>query len=501
MYDARSMAQPSGPVWALLVAGLLSCAAAIERPALAAPPVVGGFLEGYGVARFDNSSPRQRPEARIELYAEQSFWRRFHWRVSLVGAWGGTREDVVGPGFINLTHSYQNVDPSLELDEAYLDYLGENIDLRLGKQRFAWGRLDGIQPNDQLNPRRYYDPLILDEADQKIAVPALEASYFFPESWRAHLPDESRLTLVWEPIDVPWQFPLDQERWFPPVAKSPNQVAVGSLPDTPCPCLIHVDNQLRSSSPPARRFDNGNLGVRISGRARELDWALVYFDGYDTAPNFDVPVKLDLTRDDPTTRTFEATALTELRPSYQRTRALGADGAIPFGAATVRAEAAWKFRRPYPFAVSQITNQILDDPDARRRLLAGETLDFPAFVERDAVEWGIGADYLVHGFLPLVELYQVLLLHNDRDLLVKNVDTRLSANLRKLWMADRLESQILAVWGIESGYELVRAQLTYAMTDHVQLRAGILGVWGSRNSLIGEFNRNSEAFARVRYSF
>jgi hypothetical protein len=495
------MALPSGPVRALLVAGVLACAGATGTPVLASPPTVGGFLEGYGVARFDNSSPRQRPQARIDLFLEQSLWRRFHWRVSLDGAWGGTREDVVGPGFINLTHSYQNVDPSLELDEAYVDYLGDSVDLRVGKQRFSWGRLDGIQPNDQLNPRRYYDPFVLDEEDEKVAVPALSASYFFPESWRARLPEESRFTLVWEPIDVPWLFPLDQERWFPPVAKAPEQVAVGSLPNTPCPCLIKVDSTLRSSSPPARRFDNGNLGIRFSGRTRELDWALVYFDGFDTAPNFDVPVKLDLSGDNPATRTVEGTALTELRPSYQRYRALGADGAIPFGAATIRAEAAWKFRRPYPFPVSQITNQILDNPDARRRLLEGETLTFPAFVERDAVEWGVGADYLIRGFLPLVELYQVILLHNDRDLLIKNVDTRLSANLRKLWMADRLESQLLAVWGIESGYELVRAQLTYAMTDHIQLRTGILGIWGSRNTLVGEFKRNSEAFARIRYSF
>jgi hypothetical protein len=487
---------------ATLLMVLVACALVAPTSAVAAVPVIGGALQTYGVAPFDNSSPRQLPQLRLDLHVEQSIARRFHWRFSLIGLWGGPREDPSGPGVIDLGHSYQNVSPSLEFDEAYVDYFGEQLDLRVGKQRFAWGRLDGVQPNDQLNPRRYDDPFLLDESDSKVAVPAFAASYFFPPAWRSHLPEESRLTLVWEPIAVPWLFPLDEERWFPPVAASLGDFTVPATDGLPCPCQVHVDSRLRSSSPPARRFDNGNLGFRVSARSGPLDWALVYFDGFDPTPNFDVPIRLDVKMGDLATP-VPVTAFTELRPSYQRYRAIGADGALPLGAATIRAEAAWKFRRPYSFALKELKDDVLDEVarDPNGRLVHGEAVTFPAFVERDAVEWGIGADYLIGGFLPLVELYQVILLHNDRKLLIDDVDTRLSANVRKLWMADRLEGQILAIWGIESGYELVRTQLTYALNDHLQLRGGILAIWGSRNSLIGEFKRNSEAFARIRLSF
>jgi hypothetical protein len=136
-----------------------------------------------------------------------------------------------------------------------------------------------------------------------------------------------------------------------------------------------------------------------------------------------------------------------------------------------------------------------------QRLVAGETLDVPAFVTRDAAEWGIGADTVLGDFTPLVEIHQIILLHNDQRLLIRNVETRLAANLRATWMADRLETQLLGLWGIEGGYELVRGQLTYDVTDDLEVRVGILGIWGDRDSIVGQFDRNSEAYARIRYSF
>ena len=57
------------------------------------------------------------------------------------------------------------------------------MDVRLGLQKVAWGKLDRSQPNDLINPSNYIDPLMDDEAERKIGVPALQASYYFPESW------------------------------------------------------------------------------------------------------------------------------------------------------------------------------------------------------------------------------------------------------------------------------------------------------------------------------
>ena len=48
--------------------------------------------------------------------------------------------------------------------------------------------------------------------------------------------------------------------------------------------------------------------------------------------------------------------------------------------------------------------------------------------ERDAVEWGIGADYLTHGFIPLVQLDQTVFTDAGPPLLIADPETRFSAS-------------------------------------------------------------------------
>lgn len=485
------------------LAGVLIVVLQHGAAAHAALPRLGGRIEGYGVVRFDDASPRQRPLARVDLFAEQAVTSSLRWKLATTGRWGGTIENASGAGLIDFGHSFQNVDPSLQLDEAWVEWLGDDFDVRAGNQRFNWGRLDGVKPNDQLNPLRYYDPLLDDENDLKIAVPSLALSYYFPSSWRAKLPDEARVTLVWQPIAVPWLFPLEDERWFPPAAETGPPLEIDSLSANGqpiCPCSVAIQQTLRNSNPPARRFDNGNLGFRISGRSAGVDWSAVYFDGYDPAASFYVPVRLQI---DPPSRpgVLDATALTELRPAYLRYRSIGADASAVFGGVTTRFEAAWRWRRPYPRDVRSLTGDILGSQERIDALLRGETVQLDAFVQRDAVEWGMGADYLIDGWLPLVELYQIILLHNDTPLLIRDVDTRLTASVSKAFLGERLATELVGLWGIESGYELVRLQATYAVTDTIAVQAGVLGIWGDAVSLIGEFRDNSQAYGRVSYSF
>jgi hypothetical protein len=498
--------QPRPRSRASLVAALIAALGVAAGDASAAPPRVGGRLEGLGVVRLDHPSRRQRPLARLDLYAEQTVTSSLRWKLATIGRWGGTLENASGAGLIDFGHTFQNVDPSLQLDEAWLEWLGESIDVKLGNQRFTWGRLDGIKPNDQLNPLRYYDPLITDENDMKIAVPSATVSYYLPRSWREHLPEESRITLVWQPIAVPWLFPEQDERWFPPAASPSGDLFIPDLvvesdgrPVQLCPCLIDVEQQLENAPPPARRFDNGNVGLRVSGRTRGVDWAAVFFDGFETTPAFTVPISLTI--DGQSDGVLLGTAFTKLRPAYLRYQSLGADASAVFGGMTTRFEAAWRFRRPYARDVRRLADDVLESPESIDALLAGETVTVDAFARRDAVEWGIGGDYLVDGWLPLLELYQVIVLHNDTPLLIKDVDSRLTASVRKSWLADRLETELVGLWGIESGYELVRVEGTYAVTDAIEVRAGVLGIWGNAASLIGEFKKNSEAYARIRYSF
>jgi len=255
-----------------------------------------------------------------------------------------------------------------------------------------------------------------------------------------------------------------------------------------------------NASAPARRFDNGNIALRVAARVGEVDWSLMFFDGYDTSPAFDVPIHLTLAAPGGDGTTL-GVAETQVRPAYRRFQAIGTDFALALGRFTVRGEGSWRFRKPYPMDLADVADRVLVDPGKRRALLAGETIVEPAFARRDSLAWGLGVDTIFSGALSILEVYQLVLLHNDQPLLVQNVDTRVTANVTRSFLRDRLEAQIIGLWGIESSYELARATLSYDVMDGMELRLGLLGVWGRTRSLIGQYKRNSELFAGVRYYF
>lgn len=464
-------------------------------------PLIGGRLDGYGIVAFDDSSPRQRPLARLDLNVQQRIDRRFSWYLSFTGRWGGPPENP-RVGAFALDRTFQNFSPSLEFGESYVDFRGDRLDVRLGLQKFFWGKLDSIQPNDLLSPKEWEDPFLTDAADRKIAVPALSSTYYLDladmgDGWL----EEPAFTLVWQPIPVPWRFPMLGERWYPPTGTAAPflDVAAGdSLPG--CPCRIAIRQETANADAPARRFDNGNIALRWAARSQDVDWSVMFWDGYDTSPAFDVPIRLALGSPADAGPTI-GVADTQIRPAYRRFQAVGADFAFSAGRFTVRGEGNWRFRRPYPMDLADVADRVLGDPAKRQALLGGQTVVEPAFAARDSLAWGLGADTIIAGALTIVEMYQLVILNNDQPLLVQNVDTRIAANLSRSFLRERLETELIAVWGIESDYELVRATVSYDIADRVELRLGVLGIWGRERSLIGQFRRNSELFGGIRYYF
>ena len=63
------------------------------------------------------------------------------------------------------------------LNEAFIDLTFDDMDFRIGKQIYNWGKADGINPVDALNPTDFSD--ILDTDDETIGLLSLNATYYF----------------------------------------------------------------------------------------------------------------------------------------------------------------------------------------------------------------------------------------------------------------------------------------------------------------------------------
>ncbi len=153
--------------------------------------------------------------------------------------------------FVSEIESNYPVD--LLLWEAYVElnqFIWDNLDVKIGKQRIAWGTADTFNPTDNLNPDDFTDFL-----DFGLNVPtlALKANYYF---------EDYTVMVAWLPVFEPALFPRGGTLSF-----------LGQVP---------VDVEV-----PARTLDNGMFAAKLSGTAFNVDYSLSYFRGFD-----DIPIEL-----------------------------------------------------------------------------------------------------------------------------------------------------------------------------------------------------------------
>lgn len=474
------------------------------------------------VVEENHATTRERTleQARVRAAVSLAHWLRFD--VTAVVRNGGPTVLADRAGFYSSSDVFQDLSPAADIDEAYFDVRLASIDLRIGKQKIAWGKLDRRQPNDLINPLSYADPFLEEEAERKIGVPALQVSYY--PAAAAALPAESRLTAVWVPRYVPFRFPLAAcdvaggrsqchvERWFPPAALPPTSFSV-PLPGGGAPSGVSVPLGFRTHNAPlpAARLENSEIGLRYSGNVRDLDLAFYYFHGYDPEPAFDLTAEA-FGRPDPRSpgnplRLKDLFGITTLSPRFHQIDSWGADFAFAAGRFSVRAEAAVVRGRPF----SRDVRLLIQDPQALAapvqaalgRLAQGSgraVVDMPpSFAVRDAVEWGLGADYSAGGYLLLLQLNQTDVLRNDVELLIKNVETRLLATVRKNYLSDSVQARLVAIHAIESDYTILLPKLFYQFTDHLGGELGYLFIAGRAHSMGGQYRRNDEAWVRAEY--
>src|SRR5262245_59043252 len=164
------------------------------------------------------------------------------------------------------------------------------------------------------------------------------------------------------------------------------------------------------------------------------DRDLYHYTGPETGPDADLRPELILRSAMP----LRLRANSFLRQAHDTIHMTGADWAMPIGGVTVRAEGAHFMDRPYlRLASDLISPAALEELPLRRivqRLLRRGRAAVPLgdlFLDRDAVEWGVGADSIFHGYQPLLQVNQIVLLEPAPRLLIHDPETRFSTLLRR----------------------------------------------------------------------
>jgi hypothetical protein len=478
--------------------------AAIVVPGTGGKLDIGGWVDGRAVVDTGGGA-YEPPWGRLLLTGDGDLGHDLAFRFQLLGQVGGPYRNP-NVGFWNFNDSFENDSPSLQADEAYLKWQPRDFDLRAGLQLFAWGKLDGIPPSDVLNPRSYHDPLVDDVEERKIGVPAVSGTYYVP------LPSGGLLSrletqLVYVPFAVPPRLALERERWFPSSIGVPSEFSVQDLKDQGIDLLAHdVPVSFHTKNrPPTRQFEDGGIGLRIGGTLREVDWDLYYYDGPETGPDARLQATALCNFANPSGPRCHA--ISHLVQEQDRMHLFGADTAFVLGPLSLRGELVYSVNRPYlrpgtdvvDEGLQTLARRIDKDPTT---IGARNKIPLPdLFVNRNAVEWGIGADTVWNGFIPLVQISQIVLTEDAPRLLIGQPETRITALVRKPILQDRVEFEVRTIYSIEAGGWFALPRVSYAPVDNVRLRVGYLAVGGHVESLIGQFKQNDEVLFEARYSF
>jgi hypothetical protein len=467
-----------------------------------------GYLEGKAIYAFDKDSPEEKPstELGLELKTSVSSWMAA--KLYLQAIDDGKVIDPDNKKLINeFDRIYQDKTPLLNFSEAYVDFYTGKVDFRLGIQKFAWGRLDEINPTDNLNTEDLTEGGTNDEVERKIGVPSMKMNVYS---------DIANMEIGWVPVYVPYRLPQPDERWFPKVLKPPDEIttsaAVGDIP---------VETTFQDIDLPPITMSNSNVGVRISKYVEGWDVSCSYFSGYDTMPLTDAYIDLTVEVIDPLALDYDVRAHTTMVPQIHRMDVYGFDFTTTISSFTLRGEYAYFKGKYYNQRLDSVMKQLVTKEkqdeiykDFMEKYMASggsETtqvyrLDAHVPIQQDSMKYGLGLDYIYGDSSVSMQVIQELIpdYHEDKPVyfIEDGTGTMLTILFKQYFLQNTMELNISAAYGIEFEDYIIKPSLKYNFTDTLQGTIGGLYIGGKDEySFFGQYRDNDEVFAELRCSF
>ena len=369
-----------------------------------------------------------------------------------------------------------------QLYEAFIGLFTQDLDVRIGQQRLAWGNAEFLSPNDVMNARDLRDPL-LSEAELR-RIPSLML--------RADL-DLGFATLqgVVEPAFTPDRYDVYGSNWAavqpdaPIWARGLANLAARSLDPT---LQEPAQRLLAATQYPKSNFTAPVLGARLSWSAAGLDVNYYYQYGFD-GPLLEVEpafaqnlASLDyntigLANLQPWLSAIDAGA-PPLAVRFVRRHHVGLDLATTAGPVALRLDAAYESKRVF----------------ARRDLIG---------VVSPSLEGVLSAEYQTgdqHKLALLEVEYTRIVDAPNAPLLIYSRDTAaLAGDVRwPIWRAFGFE--LRGLLGLTSRTVIAQPELNL-QSEHWVLSLGSVLLDGEAYSLGGHFRRNLDAYSKVKLLF
>lgn len=381
----------------------------------------------------------------------------------------------------------------LELGEAYgelRDFLIKKLDVKIGRQRVAWGVADKFNPTDNLNPDDLSDLLNFGEKIPSLGISAL---------W--YIADSSKIQVVWLPLFEPAALPLLTEELQQEMASQIDMTPhTGSefldslLYDMLVSQGIDLTNINQKSKLPEPKLANSTVGVKVGTMLFDFDCSASYVYGFD---------------DIGTPETIEISMLEGLTPKttafmgYHRLHVIGADLAGSLGWLNdlgIWAEAAYfiperkKFKTllylpDYLLGIAEISGGQIED--GALVVTEQKIADEPYF------KITAGSDYTFKNDIYINFQYvRGLPVENAPDL----IGDYFVARAERSFMHEAIKATAFALWSSNDGSWGVGPGIEYYPVDNAELDVLYFYPIGSEDSKLKQLS-DSLLIIDVKWSF
>lgn len=351
----------------------------------------------------------------------------------------------------------------LRLKEAWMDYDGGFLALRIGRQSTAWGKADGLQVADVLCAKDENTILAREYADSRLSVDAARLTF---------KNDAFVFDAYWIPFFAPSALPLAEKN---PLKKImvPKSVSLGAGGTIPVTQVTKGNFEL-----PDLSLENSEFAARLAAFFPFADFSLYGFYGFDREPC----LTYNLVRDSG----GNPQALS-VNGSYKRMLMVGADAAIPIKEVVLRLEAAVFPQRT--FAAS-----------TKEQLMGAEK-----FREKTQLVALAGFDWTPSGWTITGQYYLDALLdgssHLDRD----SYRHQTSLSVSKAFFQETLDISLAWLFGLNDLDSMIKVQAKYSLTDSMALSLGsdlfINGPDKDKKGFYGAYQELSSVWLKAEYNF
>ena len=329
---------------------------------------------------------------------------------------------------------------ALKLKEAYIDWKGEMLALRVGRQIVSWGKADDIQITDVISPKDEASFVAADYNESRLGIDAV------------------RLSLLTEKLQIDAFFiPFFTPSILPLAKGNPLKDIIFSDVDG---IRIYAPEDYRDLKRPNKHISNSEFAFRASAYTSFADVSLYYFYGWDDIPFF---------RYSPNMVIYNSTASGErdiyedifeinVSGKYKRMMMAGFDAAIPAGEFVIRLEEAFFPKRHFQTTAEYQMQSQFSGKKVKTSLQKHQLISLAGLDWAPSGGWTLTAQYIAD-----------IVFDHEKNIERKGFEHQATLSLEKTLLNETLTLMASGALDLRDFSSAMELEADYKLTDAITL--------------------------------